>query len=688
MYKKFCFRNFLFAALFFALLAYTGCGGPKNYADDLELSPRADPAQSQWLERQSMLYTSTELLKVVSGSSLQWVAPVTDPAARDLFSHADTWLLVSPYELITSSNKKAFAQLNNQGMWKILNERGIHGLYINPVLVSGRVWNNPGEDLSGEGHDAVGFSFADIAGTEDDYVALLKRANENNSILGFNIIPTATGIGPDFMLAGRDMREYPGLYALVEVGKDLWDILPPNLSEWQATPLTPAQVAKLSEAKLLPPHLLQDDSGLPCGWAATGEVRGFDAQVRRFVYRYFGDPDRPVLNWTDPSSAARRVGSASIIQTVGKWGAALTGTSLLPLAGLIPGTGFSPYSLEPALTASTDIGQEVRRYGGWSWQEDRLPLDMLSAFQTETSLDFITDTMNSPGAEHALLTGDAENLKASIAEGLRLGIDDARLVHVLPGKDGVIYRSPIQTASGGPTPPQPPAQAMPFMDNGVLPVSGAGLAALALNITSAKDLTVAQVAEISKGHLALTFFLAMQPGLLMLPAQDLVGTVSPAWDERLATAHQSFTSKNGVALMSNARDIPISNSGIVQNPALYMPLDLQEGDSGSYLAQLSGILALRRELKVADGALTRLADTKAPGVVAIVTRLPDDADLLTVVNFSRQAQSVPLALEKSYAKVEELKPGGAHSTFVSTSGTLTLSMEPWGCRAVRMSGGK
>ncbi len=687
MHKKLCFRNLLSAALFFILLACTGCGGSKNYADDLQLTPRADPAQSQWLERQSMLYTSTELLKVVSGSSLQWVAPVTDPAARDLFSHADAWLLVSPYELITNSSKKAFAQLNNQSMWKILNAHGIHGLYINPVLVSGRAWNNPGEDTGGEGHDAVGFSFADMAGTEDDYAALLKRANENNGILGFNIIPTATGIGPDFMLAGRDMREYPGLYALVEVGKDLWDILPPNLSEWQATPLTPAQVAKLSEAKLLPPHLLQDDSGLACGWAATGEVRGFDAQVRRFVYRYFGDPDRPVLNWTDPSSAARRVGSASIIQTVGKWGAALTGTSLLPLAGLIPGTGFSPYSLEPALTAATDIGQEVRRYGGWSWQEDRLPLDMLSAFQTETSLDFITDTLTSPGAEHALLTGDAENLKASIAEGLRLGIDDARLVHVLPGKDGVIYRSAIQS-SGGPTPPQPPAQAMPFMDNGVLPVSGAGLAALALDITSAKDLTVAQVAEISKGHLALTFFLAMQPGLLMLPAQDLVGTVTPAWDERLAAAHQSFTSKNGVALMSNARDIPISNSGIVQNPALYMPLDMQDGDTGSYLAQLSDILALRRDLKVADGALTRLVDTKAPGVVAIITRLPDDSDLLTIVNFSRQAQSVPVALEKSYAKVEELKPGGAHSTFTTTSGTLTISAGPWGYRTVRMSGGK
>lgn len=687
MCKKFFFRQVAFIALFLAALACSACNPTLGYMDKLEQTPRADPGQSQWLERQSMLHASTELLKVVSGSNLQWLSPVADPAARDIFSHADAWLLVSPYELITEPGKKAFAQLNNASLWKILNERGIHGLYISPTLVSGRVWNNPGANLNGEGSDAVGFSFADISGPEEDYGALLQQANKNGGILGLNLIPTATGLGPDFMLAGRDMRQYPGLYALVEISKDYWNILPPNLSEWQATPLSPDQVTKLSEAKLLPPHLLQDDLGFACGWAATGEVLGFDAQTRRFVYRYFADPDRPVFNWTDPSSAARRVASAAIIQTVGKWGAALTGTSLLPLAGLAPGTGFSRYSLEPALTAATDIGQEVRRYGGWSWQEDSLPLSMLAEFQNDTAFDFITDTMNSPGAEHALLTGDASYLKASIDRALKLGINDARLAHVLPGRSGVNYRAALSAAAGGDTPPPAPAQAAAFMEEGVLPLSGAGLAALALDITSAKGLKPEQVAEISKGHLALVFYLAMQPGLLMLPAQDLVGTVSPAWDERLASAQHDFASKNGVALMQNTRDIPISNEGIVQNPALYAPLDVQTLDKGSFLSQLGDILALRRELGVAGGKLTRLVSTQAPGVVALVTVLPDGSDLLTIVNFSRSVQSVPIPLIKSYAKVEELKPGGETTAFATTSGTLTMKSEGWSYRVVRMSGG-
>ena len=688
MRKRFLFQSAAAGVICAVLLICLGCSPEKHFTDTLELSPRADPAQSQWLERQSMLYASTELLKVVSGSNLQWMAPVTDPAARNLFSHADAWLLISPYELVAESVKRAFAGLSNGALWKILNQRGIHGMYINPALVSGEIWNNPGEEFAGDGADAVGFAFADIAGSEQDYAVLLDTANKNGGIIGINIIPMATGLGPDFILAGRNMRQYPGLYALVEVPKDYWNLLPPNVSEWQATPLTPEQIAKLSEANFLPTHLLQDDLGVPCGWAATGEVRGFDAQVRRFVYRYFYEPDMPTLNWTDPSSAARRVASASIIQTVGKWGSALTGTSLLPLAGLVPGTGYSRYSLEPALTAATDIGQEVRRYGGWSWQQDRLPLDMLAEFQNETSCDFITDTVTSPGAEHALLTGDASYLKASIARALELGIDDSRLVHVLPGKDGVIYRPLPRSSESGALLPPAPELALPFMENRVLPLSGAGLAALALNITKSTDLQPEQVRKITRGHLALTFFLAMQPGLLMLPAQDLAGTVTPAWDERLAGAHRDFISKNGVALLGTGRRIAISDAGIVQNPTLYEPLDAQNVAEDSFLAQVGDILALRKELNVAAGKLYRLAGTETPGVVAIFTALPDGSDLLTLVNFSQEAQSVPIQLEKSYARVEELKPGGGASAFSTTSGVLTMRTEGWSYRVVRLFGGK
>ena len=103
MRKRFLFQYAAAGVICAVLLICLGCSPEKHFTDTLELSPRADPAQSQWLERQSMLYASTELLKVVSGSNLQWMAPVTDPAARNLFSHADAWLLISPYELVAES---------------------------------------------------------------------------------------------------------------------------------------------------------------------------------------------------------------------------------------------------------------------------------------------------------------------------------------------------------------------------------------------------------------------------------------------------------------------------------------------------------------------------------------------------------------------------------------------------------
>ena len=143
-----------------------------------------------------------------------------------------------------------------------------------------------------------------------------------------------------------------------------------------------------------------------------------------------------------------------------------------------------------------------------------------------------------------------------------------------------------------------------------------------------------------------------------------------------------------MALLGSGRRIAISDAGIVQNPTLYEPLDAQNVAEDSFLAQVGDILALRKELNVAAGKLYRLAGTETPGVVAIFTALPDGSDLLTLVNFSQEAQSVPIQLEKSYARVEELKPGGGSSAFSTTSGVLTMKAEAWSCRVVRLFGGK
>ena len=102
--------------------------------------------------------------------------------------------------------------------------------------------------------------------------------------------------------------------------------------------------------------LMQDALGLPCGWAATHEVRGIDGNARRFAFRWFGHPWEAVLNWTDPSRAAQRIVSAGIIRSVGTLGSALAGFGLKPYIGLTPNSGALASPQEAAQPASFGRG--------------------------------------------------------------------------------------------------------------------------------------------------------------------------------------------------------------------------------------------------------------------------------------------------------------------------------------------
>ncbi|MDE8731452.1 hypothetical protein PZH39_17455, partial [Desulfovibrio desulfuricans] len=87
---------------------------------------------------------------------------------------------------------------------------------------------------------------------------------------------------------------------------------------------------------VVPDQLRRDtlDWATPGGWAVTGEVRGADGQVWRWVYRYSGNALRPVLLWQGPSGQARRVFSASVIQHTGLQQQTLAGIRLEALMGL------------------------------------------------------------------------------------------------------------------------------------------------------------------------------------------------------------------------------------------------------------------------------------------------------------------------------------------------------------------
>ena len=664
--------------------------------DDKNLA-RADPGQAQWLEKQSMFYASGELAKVVSGSNISWLASPVAGTHQALFDHASVWLLVDPTALVSNGEQGAFSTLRSTAFWQAMQANNIRGLYLAPTMTSGSVWSGS-YYIMDDMDDPVSFGFSDAAGSEKEYFSLLQTANAHQAILGSHIIPSATGIGPDFFLAARNLRQYPGLYCIVEVPENMWDKLPEAKSEWDVKALQAEQVNALSSAGLFPAQFEQESMHLPGGWAATGEVRGLDGQLRRFTYRYYGSPRRAVLNFNDPSAAARRVISGSIVRGIGELGLAFAGTSFLPLTGLSP---YDPSlqgkaALEPGLGAASDVGQEIRRYGGWSWNRDSLPISMLKEYM-EQRIDFTRDSILSPGAEHALITGNATLLRASLDQMKTLNLDASRLVHSLPGHGGVNYNTDLPGARDAYTELLKYPGVSNLLKSGYLLASGAGIAAIAAGHSANDDLSEQEKANIQKGHQALAFFMAAQPGLFMVPAHDATGALPPGWLAKETFSNNVDDEKSlpsGVAILGEKRKSLMSSKGIMALPSLYPGIDVQSFDPKSFFVYLGKLSTLRDETGVAGGKYLGRVLASGKGVVILATELPNDQGiLLAATNFSQKPSSETIRFSAIPGQDEgKAIPRGkiidaiTGQSLGASEGSISISLNGWGTKAIWLQG--
>ncbi len=671
--------------------------------------PRADPSYVQYLERNSLLTKSSEMARVVSGSELAWKSPSSTGAPDELLGFADTWLAIHPLTLLTSNRSSAFEQLSDPTVSSVLREASIKGLYVAPIQGGGNLWAKERRGID-TGEDVVQYSFSSAAGKDEQYRTLMNKLIDNHSLMGSDLIPAATGLGPDFFLATRNIREYPGIYCMVDIPQPLWELLPETASEWDTVPLGPSQVNALNTEGILPKAMRDEISplGHTGGWAATGAVRGVDGHSRRWVYRYYENPKYAVLNWEDPSQTAHRILSGGAVQQVGLRGQALIGLRFEAFQGLEPAptsatTAAKPSRLEPALTAAQSMSREIHRYGGWSWvRDDNLPLNNVVEFLNSGS-DFLFDSAFSPAAEHALLTGDTTFACFMADELLRLGIDSRRLVHTLPAQDGINYTLPylkyLETTSVGTAAKQfrldlledknymlSSISPSPEKD-GYLYTTSAGLAAMALDMPKQGD-TKRYAKEIAKGHSLLVFFKAMQPGVLMLSGQDLAGVLPLHWSSMTGTAESwdvANSSRGTYALTSAADKLTVSTQGMPKAAQLYPAPDTQVHQQGSFLRRIGSFLRARTQLGVAKGKLIARPNTKNYGAIALLTRLPDGKSfLLSVSNFSRD----PIQENVSLAGISGISSALSHITTISLGGSHSVSgqninvrLGPWEGRA-------
>lgn len=600
--------------------------------------PRADPGYVQWLERQSMLGAAPLLAAQVSGTERIWSNSSLSKNRSLLLSASPNWLEVDPYTLGCSGS--ALTALADAGLPPLLAQLGIGGLYVAPTGERGDIWQEA--PRIGTADNVTALHFDRAVGSDEDLDRLRERLEASDIQIGGELPPAATGLGPDFILQARRAPRFDGLYAMISVPRELWNVLPGVPGEWDCLALRPEAVNALRARGLLPPILLRDALkwAEPGGWAATGEVRGTDGQIRRWVYRYADDPQRPVLLWQDPSGQARRILSAAIIRHTGLQGQALAGLRLEALLGLdVPPTGTESGSgasladrLAPGYGALAASAREVHRYGGWAVQADALPPSLLAPV-LGMGLDFSRDSLTAPAAEFALLSGNAAPLARQLRRAQEAGLDQSRLARGLHGWQGVDWRLLRDLPDGENLLRE--AQRLSGLEEKdfLLWTTPASLAARALGLDAEAAGRPEHAAALRQAALALLSCRAGLPGPIFVSLQELSG----ALDVPRSVSRDLLPSR-GLVPLPGAR--PVSGNQPAATLA-FGPLNEQLAAPDSFLLSAARLLLARKAAGLARGKLVSVQQP-ADGCLALCSSLPEGGYWLTVINFSRRERACSL----------------------------------------------
>ncbi len=419
-YYTLCMNALPVLAVLTLLLPSCSAPAPRQ---QISVQDRPSPVYAQWLESQACLRKAPVLASIVSGTAINWLG-----SGSGLSGKAKVWAVLSPSAFPGNKNT-FFDALCHGDLLRSLADLGAEGVFLkdtaeNTSLLS-RVFSDPAGSTA-----ASGFDFGAQAGTEQEYGELFSMARAGSIALGGEIMPAATGAGADFVLGCMAVRDYPGMYVMAEIPREHWTLLPDPGRE--ISPLSKDMAGLLAEKKLLPGAMLHDDpslTGIPSGWAATGIRPGIDGVRRRWIYRWYGRPESPVLNWRDPSAAARRVLEASLINQAGLRHQALVGMRAGAWVGMnADGGDAAASSLEPALSAIRDLSASARRYGSELLLEDYFPPEILPEI-LPCSAGFIRDSYACPSLEDSIRLQNAAPLRTMLQKALSDHADIRRLWH-------------------------------------------------------------------------------------------------------------------------------------------------------------------------------------------------------------------------------------------------------------------
>jgi trehalose synthase len=693
----------VFAALVLAVVSGCGDGSggggapPAATAAVAASAAKDSPEYIQFLERNSMLFQADQVADRISGMGDQWREDFGVPEPLKLVQLASTWLLRYPGSEITPDGASVVRSWSDPAFWAAAHDTGIKLMRTNPIQRAGGIRGTQFTPTIDGYFDRIGLDIAPEIGTEDEYRQMVANARQNGAVMGGDLVPLHSGLGPDFRLAERAYRDYPGLYDMVLIAPEHWKLLPPVNDIW-GTALVPREAAaQLKKLGYIPGNIDSADADPAAktwsGWSATPPIVGVDGQTHRWVFLHVFKPGQPTYNWLDPSYASGRVNFGDLAHNIVDRGVPVIRLDADTFLGLEPQKGndkASPYLTPLANVSTTNIAMAARKLGGFTYQEFAAPLQTLKQFATngpDMSYDFFTRAE----VLYGLINGDALPLRLAHHFLLDAGVQSGTLVHDLQNHDEITFQL-FELGSHGDfvyegrplNGQQLKGQILDTMRKTVgaapynrlyraakdgVATTFAGFIAPALGIADPYKATAEQVETIRRAHLMVAHANAMIPGVFSLSSWDLVGALPvPAAsvpDDLTKGGDWRWINRGGVDLMGTSSKTTTAVGGLPKAKSLYGPLPQQLKDPNSFASRLKTMLAARDKYRIAEATMNAVPPVNDSGVAVLVMTLPDSQNLaVTALNYGRKATSVEVDLTQT--------PPGIPASMLAGVGTVDI----------------
>ncbi|AZS37885.1 hypothetical protein CVS47_02532 [Microbacterium lemovicicum] len=649
-------------------------GSLRRFVSDPRTANGTNPAYIEWLVRQSMLKDADVLARTLSGQPSMWRNPYARPDARRAIETSDVWFTAYPLSLITRAGESFLQALGDDRLWQAFEKIGINGLHTGPVKRAGGItgWQ---QTPSVDGHfDRISTQIDPDFGDEAAVRRLADVADSHGGSVIDDIVPGHTGKGADFRLAEMAYKDYPGIYHMIEIPPEDWNLLPEVPEGRDSVNLDPAQERELSERGYIIGELQRVIFYTPgvkeTNWSATAAVTGTDGQDRRWVYLHYFKEGQPSINWLDPTFSGMRLVIGDALHSLGELGTSALRLDANGFLGVEKSTeGLPAWSEGHPLSQAANhiIAGMVRKVGGFTFQELNLTMEDIrdtGAVGADLSYDFVTR----PAYHHALATGSTEFLRLALNTSLATGVEPVQLVHGLQNHDELTYelvhwatthRDDVFEFRHGEVTGLELAQHiraeltevltvgadynLVFTQNGIA-CTTASLIAASQGRATLDDITDEDAASIRDAHLLLARYNAWQPGVFALSGWDLTGSLTlPAEEVRslIATGDTRWIERGAHDLLDVDPDATRSAAGMPRARALYGALPAQLEDPHSFASGLRHVLDVRRAHGIAVATQVDIPQVAHPSMLVMVHRLDggdaalEDAPLqITVLNFS------------------------------------------------------